>query len=590
MDRARIAQIARLATLMLGVSLAVLLLPSCAAPPTPVPPPPATAAPTATQPPAATSAPAATAVPATAAATKPPASPTALPPSPTPAGAAQKGGSIVVGLAATTIQTLDPAAFSDRPTETVIRNMFDGLVTRTTTNQVVLELAESYKWVDDKTVEFKLKKNVTFHNGDPFTADDVVFTFDRVMKQDIGAPRRFATSGIKSVEKVDDYTVRFNMPNPWPPLFQNLVHVQIVPKNYIQKVGDKAFAAAPVGTGPFKFVKGTLSDQIQMERYDNYYGGSADLPPVGTAFLDRVTFKMMPEASSRVAALLAGEVQIIEAVPAQLVDRLRSTPDVLVQMTGGTRPKLMDMNTQKPPFNDVKVRQAFNYGTDRKALLKAIAGDIGELLPGPLSPQNTMVDRTLQPYPFDKQKALSLLGEAGWKPGADGILVKDGNKFSLVVDAYGEYVPLAEAVANQLRTNLGVDATVRTWDYAVLQPLLLKGERQAFVRDWGDSTFDPVSYIEAKWHTLVEKTALGRANFSLYSNATVDKDIDNGAIEPNVEKRKAIYKEAQQIIYNDAPDVFIYVPGEIQANSKTVQKWSPSPDSRINLHRVWLKK
>ncbi len=468
--------------------------------------------------------------------------------------------------------------------------MFDGLVTRTTTNQVVLELAESFKWVDDKTVEFKLKKNVTFHNGDPFTADDVVFTFDRVMKQDIGAPRRFATSGIKSVEKVDDYTVRFNMPNPWPPLLQNLVHVQIVPKNYVQKVGDKGFAAAPVGTGPFKFVKGTLSDQIQMDRYDNYHGGSADLKPVGPAFLDRVTFKMMPEASSRVAALLAGEVQIIEAVPPQLIDRLKSTPEVLVQMTGGTRPKMMDMNTQKPPFNDLRVRQAFNYGTDRKALLKAIAGDIGELLPGPLSPQNTMVDPTLQPYSFDKQKALALLADAGWKPGADGILAKEGTKFSLVIDAYGEYVPLAEAVANQLRSNLGVDASVRTWDYAVLQPLLLKGERQAFVRDWGDSMFDPVSYIEAKWHTFVEKTALGRANFSLYSNPKVDQLIDSGAIEPNVEKRKTIYKEMQQILYNEVPSVFLYVPGEIQANSKTVQNWSPSPDSRINLHRVWLKK
>ena len=134
-------------------------------------------------------------------------------------------------------------------------------------------------------------------------------------------------------------------------------------------------------------VKGTLSDQIQMDRYDNYYGGSADLKPVGPAFLDRVTFKMMPEASSRVAALLAGEVQIIEAVPPQLIDRLKATPDILVQMTGGTRPKMMDMNTQKPPFNDLRVRQAFNYGADRKALLKAIAGDIGELLPGPLSPQ-----------------------------------------------------------------------------------------------------------------------------------------------------------------------------------------------------------
>ncbi len=362
----------------------------------------------------------------------------------------------------------------------------------------------------------------------------------------------------------------------------------MVPKNYIQKVGDKGFAQAPVGTGPFKFVSANLSDSIVMERYDNYYGGAVDLPPVGPAFLDRVTFKLMPEASSRVAALIAGEAQIIEAVSPQLTDRLKATPNVQVQMVGGTRPKLMDMNVTTPPFNDVRVRQAFMYGTDRALLLKTIAGDVGEMMAGPLSPEDNMIDKTLQPYPFDKQKALSLLADAGYKPGPDGILVKDGVKFALVIDSYGEYMPLAEAVAGQLSSNLGVDATVRSWDYAVLQPLLLQGERLAFVRDWGSASFDPVGYAEAKWHTLVAKTALGRANFALYSNVTVDKDIDSGAIEPNVDKRKAIYQEMQKILYDEVPTLYLYVPGEIQANQKTVQNWAPSPDSRINLHRVWL--
>ena len=547
-----------------GACLALALLSACSPAPTPAP---------------------ATSVPAT-----PVAGPTAAPASPTASNAPQKGGSIVVGLAATSIVSLDPHAFSDRASETVGRNMFDALFTRTRTNQAVPELADAFQWIDDKTVEIKLKKNVTFHNGDPFTADDVAFSFERVMKQDIGAPRRFATTGITNVVKVDDYTVRLLLPSAYPVLFQNLVHIAMVPKAYIQKVGDKGFAAAPVGTGPFKFVSGSLADAIQMERYDKYYGGAAALAPVGPAFLDRVTFKVMPEASSRVAALLAGEVQIIESVPPQLMERLKSAPTLEVQTVGGTRPKLVDMNVTKPPFNDVRVRQAFNIGLDRKLLLKTIAGDIGELLPGPLSPQDTQVDPTLQPYPFDKAKALALLADAGWKPGSDGILVKGSDKFTLVVDSYGEYLPLAEAVAGQLRSNLGVDATVRSWDYAVLQPLLLKSERLIFVRDWGSASFDPVGYIEAKWRTFVDKTALGRANFSLYSNPKVDQLIDTGATEPNVEKRKAIYKEMQRIIFDEAPSIFLYVPGEIQANSKTVQSWGPSPDSRINLHDVWLKK
>lgn len=210
---------------------------------------------------------------------------------------------------------------------------------------------------------------------------------------------------------------------------------------------------------------------------------------------------------------------------------------------------------------------------------------------GPLSPQNNMFDPAIKAYGFDKKKALALLAEAGWKDlDKDGILNKDGSKFSLVIDAYGEYVPLAEGVAGQLRSNLGIAATVRTWDYAVLRSLLLAGERQAFVRDWGDSMFDPVGYIEAKWHTYVDKTDLGRANFAVYSNPKVDKLIDDGAVEPNVEKRREIYKQMQRLIVEDAPTVFFYVPSEIQGSSKAVQNWAPSPDSRINLHDVWLKR
>jgi len=223
------------------------------------------------------------------------------------------------------------------------------------------------------------------------------------------------------------------------------------------------------------------------------------------------------------------------------------------------------------------VRQALNYAVDAETLLAKVAGGYGVILPGPLSPANVYADPDLEPYGYDPDKAIALLAEAGYKP----------EDISFVIDAYGPYVEIAEAVAGQLRA-LGMDVNVRTWEYKVVKPLLLNCERQAFLRDWGDSAFDPVGYIEAKWRTREEGTPNGRGNFACYSNPKVDELIDAGASEPDPEKRREIYYEMQRLIYEDAPSVFLYVPQEIEAASARVHNWEPSPDSRINLHDVWL--
>jgi peptide/nickel transport system substrate-binding protein len=147
-------------------------------------------------------------------------------------------------------------------------------------------------------------------------------------------------------------------------------------------------------------------------------------------------------------------------------------------------------------------------------------------------------------------------------------------------------VEIAEAVAVNLQ-NLGMDIRVRVGEYAELRPVFLNCERQAIAHDWGDSAFDPVGYIEAKWQTYEEGTSAGRGNYSCYSNDRVDQLIEAGSSEPDAQKRQEIYNEAQSIIYQEAPVIFLYVPQEIEAASAKVRNWDPSPDSRINLHDVW---
>ncbi len=502
---------------------------------------------------------------------------------------------IIVGLTGAPT-SLDPADHRSRQSETVIRNMFDGLVTRDTRSGVHLELAEEMNWVDDQTLEVKLRQGVKFHDGVEMTADDVVFTFNRIIQEDAiefpephTSPRKGLIAPLASIEKTDDYGVVMHFSGPWPPAMQMLVHQQIVPKHYIEEVGTKGFVEKPIGTGPFKFVSAKPGlEEVVMERFDDFWGGAPDLEPVGTACVERAIFRVIPEASTRVAALLAGEVDIIQAVPPELLDTLDQTPGVQVKTAPSTQPKWMEMNPNAPPFDDVRVRQAMNYAVDTQLIIDEIYGGRAAALPGPLSPFNSFANEDLEPYPYDPDKALALLEEAGWADSdGDGVLDKDGEPFAFTIDTIEAWRPLAEAVAAQFRA-LGIDAGVRFWEYSVVKPKLLAGERTAYLDDWGDSAFDPVGHFEAKWHGRVEGSPYGRGNFSTYNNERVNELIKMGETTPDPAKRQEIYDEAQEIVYEEAPAVFLLLPEEAEAASERIENWEPASDSRINLHDVCL--
>lgn len=499
---------------------------------------------------------------------------------------------IIVGLAAAPT-SLDPADHRSRESETVIRNMFDGLVTRDTRSGVHMQLAESMEWLDDQTLEIKLRQGVLFHDGVEMTADDVVFTFERIIEENMieypephTSPRKGLIAPLESIEKEDDYTVVMNFDDAWPPALQMLVHQQIVPQHYLEEVGTEGFIEQPIGTGPFKFVSAEGLEEIVMERFDDYYGGAPDLEPVGPACMKEVVFRVIPEASTRVAALLAYEVDIIQAVPAELVDTLAQTPGVQVKTAPGTQPKWMEMNVNQPPFDDVRVRQAMNYAVDKELIIEAIYGGRAVALPGPLSPFNNFVNEDLEPYPYDPDQALALLEEAGWTDSdGDGVLDKGGQPLAFTIDTIERWRPLAEAVADQFRA-LGVDASVRFWEYSVVKPMLLAGERMAYLDDWGDSAFDPVGHFEAKWHGQVEGEPYGRGNFSTYNNERVNELIRLGETTADPAERQEVYDEAQEIVYEEAPAVFLILPEEAEAALEDIENWEPASDSRINLHDV----
>jgi len=311
---------------------------------------------------------------------------------------------IVVGLYQDVL-SLDPANHRSRTAETVIRNIFDGLVTRGPDMEIVPEIAESWKWLDDVTCEFKIRKGITFHNGEALTAEDVEFTFNRIIKEGgmdgETSPRKGLLGPLESVEMVDDYTVVFKLSEPWTVLLKMLPHQQIVPKDYLKEVGSEEFRKNPIGAGPFKFVEGKLNERIVLERFEEYYGGSPDLPPVGVAPLKTVIFEILPESSTRVAALLGGECDIIENVPTADVPRIEKNPNCVIKYSKGTRAYYLEMNLTTPPLDNIKVRKAINYAFNRELLIEMLYNGEGGVFAGPLFPYEEMFDTSLTPYEYN---------------------------------------------------------------------------------------------------------------------------------------------------------------------------------------------
>lgn len=331
-----------------------------------------------------------------------------------------KGNTLIVVLNTNTFLTLDPAAYRDRETETVIRNLFDALVTRTPNGEVVMELAESNRMPEPTVYVFTLRRDVRFHNGEPMRVADVVFTFERILNpyglNGQASPRRKLLGPLVRVEPAGTHQVRFVLERPFPLFLQALVHFQIVPEKYLRKIGEAGFAKRPIGTGPYRFVKGTVDTEIVMERFKDYYGGAPDLTPVGPARLGRVIFRPVADAHQRTAVFKDQAAAIVQDVSADGLDALRCANHARILTVSGTRSFQMELNNALPPFNDIRLRKAVCYAIDWREILKETCHGYGTVLATCFLPSGFGFDPGLRPLVPDLDAARQLLEQAGYKP------------------------------------------------------------------------------------------------------------------------------------------------------------------------------
>ena len=476
---------------------------------------------------------------------------------------------------ASPVLSLDPTDYRDRTTQMVLKTIFDSLTTRDAQMRVVPQLAESWRILDDTTWEFKLKRGVRFHNGDAFTAEDVRFTLDRVIRDGAldGAtsPRKGLLKPLAGIRIIDRYTVRMMTDKPWPILPLMLTLQEMIPSHYIRTQGAGEFRKKPVGAGPYRFVRSIGDKCWILERYAAYYGGSLHNPPVGTASLESLVFETVPLPAARVARLKQGKCDIISNISPAALPILKAVPDIAVLPTRPTRSYFAEINCQSPPFDDARLRIALNLAVDRTVIVDSLLYGHGIILPTVLLPDAFAYHPSLSPYAYDPETAKKLIAETAYP--LDRVVSihchEDNLNFASLIAAFLTRVGLKTAIHKLDKDKPATGGKDAAWDI--------------FVSSWGNATLDPVGILVPKFKSS------GSGNYSGYSNETVDQLIDRAETVLDRKCREAGYRRVQEIVYRDAPMIFGYAAEEFYAFRTRVKNFMPPVSGMLNLHDVYLE-
>ncbi|MFB5674474.1 ABC transporter substrate-binding protein [Paenibacillus terreus] len=485
-------------------------------------------------------------------------------------GQTTAGGELTYALA-TSPDTLAPQQSGLAVATRVYRSIFDNLVVKLPDNTIKPWLATEWSISDDhKSYTFKLRKGVKFHDGTPFNAEAVKFTFDRILDPNVKVGNAAAQiSPYESSEVIDEYTIKLNLSQPSRAFLGNLSQgpLSIISPTAVKKYGDE-FGKHPVGTGPFKFVKWEENSEITVERNPEYNWAPETVDNQGAPYLDKITFKIVPEEATRIGSVQSGQVLAAETVPPQNVLALKNDPNFQILETDTIGlPYTLFINREHEPWNELKARQALQYGIDVGSIVKTLyLGTYNQawsaLTPGVFSYDESL-ENSIQP---DQAKAAALLDELGWKPGADGIREKDGKKLTLhYVDGSPNREKrndIAVMIQQQLK-KIGIDVQVEiTKDVATViyqnQDYDLYGNSQV--------NGDP-NALYAFYHT----PAAGATTLSKLSDPQVDQWLEQGAVETDDAKRAELYKKVQQYIKDQAVIIPIYVFPYTVAAAKSVQ-------------------
>lgn len=467
----------------------------------------------------------------------------------------------------------------------VYKTMYNNLVKYELTDEgsivIVGDLAESWESNDELTeYTFTLREGITWHDGTPFTADDVVFTFETVLNPDNNASGRANIASVDHAEAVDATTVKFVLKQPFAALPVMLGYNRVIFPKHLLEGADFASPADyiknPVGTGPFKFVERVQGSHLELARYDDYFAGKPHL--------DTVIYKVIPDGNNRVAQAASGEVDFAVIDPPQ-VQALQGSDIAEVRLAPQVNYYFFAINHSNPLLQDVRVRQALAHGIDQQAIIDNILQGTGERATGPIHPLlGAYYNPDVKTYDYDPEKAAALLAEAGWTKGGDGKLTNaEGQTFPIRFNGPSTYPIMVQVItyAQQQYQDLGFDVSLEIVEWPV--HLEMYGAQQYdLLMQWWITPPDPDIYPH--YHTEVN-------NRWKYSNAQADELMVQARSEPDVETRIDLYHQLQTLLAEDVPVVYLYYPQEVQVVS-TRSKGLPLMGYRDMLtwmHQAWVQ-
>jgi len=508
--------------------------------------------------------------------------------------AQSSGGELRAGWAGVgEIRTLDPAQMNQVLQFQITSNVLSGLTH--IDPELIAEGDLALDWTvsdDGKEYTFKLREGVTFHNGDPFSADDVLFTYNRSKDPETSIHSR-VLDNVADVIKVDDFTVRFVLKAPGASFLTKTLErssgraMTIVSRGALEELGEAQYGLTPVGTGPFRVTQHQLGQGVVLEKFDGYY--DPERPK-----LDKVTITPIIDPEPLAAAIEAGDIQLIGGNPVapELVDRFEANPDLVVDSTPAPGFQSVWMNPWREPFkvtdfnqpldqlmqeSGFKVRLAIAKGLDRARFIEQ--AQFGRGLPayGTINPamgfyfDETLGERSRQR--FDPEEARRLLADAGF-PGGEGIRTL---KLLHTPAARRE----AQVVKNILSTNLGIEVELDTKDFPVLIDDFNRMEYD-LVRLGSGGDYDPddalVDWMQTESKFNGPNRDKDKMPFGFFSDEEVDRLVAEQTTEPDLEKRKELVQKANQITSDKLASAFLFHPMDILVYHKTVNF---PPESRI---------
>jgi peptide/nickel transport system substrate-binding protein len=483
--------------------------------------------------------------------------------------------------------TLDPALTTETESTIPCDNIFDPLVQlKLGTTGIAPALAQSWDISKDGLLyTFHLRGGVTFHDGTPFNADAVLFSFNR--QYDVKNPYHFGVDKfeywknfsmdqiIKSINAVNDTTVQFRLftPNATFLYILSMQFTAIVSPTSMKQWGDQ-FYKHPVGTGAFRFVSWDADGMLTLEANPNYWDGRP--------YLDKILFKAEHEAEQRVAKLLSGEFHMIESPSKDRISELESNPNIKLFKQPGVNISYLAMNMNKKPFDDIRVRQAIVYAINREKLVKEVFGEFGRPAKNPIPPMLLGYNDEIRLTPYDPEKSKQLLAEAGFP---------NGFKTTLwTMPIAREYMPDGNKAGVLIQKDLkavGIDAEVSTFKWYEYLEKLYRGEHAMAIMGWIADIPDPDNFL----YPLLDKTVADQIpsnNIAFYKSEEFHQLLLQGKIATDQLARGKIYREACVVFNRDLPWFVIAHSIVIIPMQSFVMDFQPYASYARKFNKVWL--